>query len=158
MKWNHEEKTIIPVKKPPRRDKVLYMPCFEFFTKSNHSTVPTPLTSTSDYATAKASYQCQDWFLSCEVEVSCSVESESLWTHGCSPPGSSVYRTLQTGNPEWVAFPFSGGSSQPKDWIWVSCIAGRFFTIWATRFFPYCTIITSLYSLCLAYCKHSTTF
>ena len=78
MKWNHEEKTIIPVKKPPRRDKVLYMPCFEFFTKSNHSTVPTPLTSTSDYATAKASYQCQDWFLSCEVEVSCSVESESL--------------------------------------------------------------------------------
>ena len=69
MKWNHEEKTIIPVKKPPRRDKALYMPCFEFFTKSNHSTVPTPLTSKSDYATAKASYQCQDWFLLCEVKL-----------------------------------------------------------------------------------------
>ena len=29
---------------------------------------------------------------------------------------------------EWVAFPFSGGSSQPRDQIQVSRIAGRFFT------------------------------
>ena len=29
--------------------------------------------------------------------------------------------------------PFSRGSSQPRDQIQVSCIAGRFFTIWATR-------------------------
>ena len=28
---------------------------------------------------------------------------------------------------------FSKGSSQPKDWTWVSCIAGRFFIIWVTR-------------------------
>ena len=34
---------------------------------------------------------------------------------------------------EWVAIPFSRGSSQPKYRTWVSCIAGRFFTIWATR-------------------------
>ena len=34
---------------------------------------------------------------------------------------------------EWVAIPFSRGSSQPKYQTWVSCIAGRFFTIWATR-------------------------
>ena len=34
---------------------------------------------------------------------------------------------------EWVAFPFSRGSSQPRDWTWVSCIADRFFTSWATR-------------------------
>ena len=34
---------------------------------------------------------------------------------------------------KWVAIPFSRGSSLPKDWTWVSCIAGRFFTIWATR-------------------------
>ena len=34
---------------------------------------------------------------------------------------------------EWVAFPFSRGSSQPRDQTWVSCIAGGFFTIWATR-------------------------
>ena len=34
---------------------------------------------------------------------------------------------------EWVAFPFSKGSFQPKDQSQVSCIAGRFFTSWATR-------------------------
>ena len=34
---------------------------------------------------------------------------------------------------EWVAIPFSRGSSWPRDWTLVSCIAGRFFTIWATR-------------------------
>ena len=34
---------------------------------------------------------------------------------------------------EWVAFPFSRGSSQHKDWTQVSRIGGRFFTSWATR-------------------------
>ena len=29
---------------------------------------------------------------------------------------------------EWVAFPFSRGSSQPRDQTQVSCIAGGFFT------------------------------
>ena len=33
---------------------------------------------------------------------------------------------------EWVAIPFSRGSSWPKNRTWVSRIAGRFFTIWAT--------------------------
>ena len=33
---------------------------------------------------------------------------------------------------KWVAIPFSRRSSQPRDWIWVSHIAGGFFTIWAT--------------------------
>ena len=32
----------------------------------------------------------------------------------------------------WVAFPFSRGSSQPRDQIQVSHFAGRFFTNWAT--------------------------
>ena len=35
---------------------------------------------------------------------------------------------------EWVAVSFSQGSSQPGDWTQVSCIAGRFFTNWATSF------------------------
>ena len=35
--------------------------------------------------------------------------------------------------PEWVAAPFSRGSSQPRDQTQVSHIAGRFFTSWATR-------------------------
>ena len=48
----------------------------------------------------------------------------------CSPPGSSVHGILQARILEWVASPFSRGSSQPRDQIWVSCIAGRFFIIW----------------------------
>ena len=39
---------------------------------------------------------------------------------------------LQARILEWVAFPFSRGSSQPRDWTQVSCIAGGFFTSWAT--------------------------
>ena len=34
---------------------------------------------------------------------------------------------------EWVATPFSRGLSWLRDWTWVSCIAGRRFTLWATR-------------------------
>ena len=46
----------------------------------------------------------------------------------CNPPGSSVYGILQARILEWVAIPFSRGSSWPKDWTQVSCIAGGFFT------------------------------
>ena len=51
----------------------------------------------------------------------------------CSPPGSSVHGILQARILEWVAIPFSRGSSQPRDQIQVSCIGGRFFTIRDTR-------------------------
>ena len=47
-------------------------------------------------------------------------------------PGSSAHRILQTRILEWVAISFSRGSSWPRDWTWVSCIKGRFFTIGAT--------------------------
>ena len=46
-----------------------------------------------------------------------------------SPLGSSVHGILQEGILEWVAIPFSRGSSQPGDQTRVSLIAGRFFTI-----------------------------
>ena len=45
----------------------------------------------------------------------------------------TVHRILQARILEWVAFPFSRGSSQPRDRTQVSCIAGRFFTSWAAR-------------------------
>ena len=51
----------------------------------------------------------------------------------CSSPGSFVHGILQARILEWVAILFSKGSSQPRDWTWVSLIAGRFFAIWATR-------------------------
>ena len=50
-----------------------------------------------------------------------------------SPPGSSVHGILQARMLEWVAMPFSRGSSQPSDQTQVSRIAGGFFTSWATR-------------------------
>ena len=34
---------------------------------------------------------------------------------------------------EWVAYPFSRGSSPSRNWTGVSCIAGRFFTNWAIK-------------------------
>ena len=55
----------------------------------------------------------------------------------CSPPGSSVHGTLQTRIPEWVSISFSRGLSWPRDRTWVSCIAGRFFTVWDTREVPH---------------------
>ena len=50
----------------------------------------------------------------------------------CSLPDSSVHEIIHPRIPEWVAIPSSMGSSQHRDGTWVSCIAGRFFTIWPT--------------------------
>ena len=51
----------------------------------------------------------------------------------CSQPGSCVHGILQARILEWVAIPFSRGSSWPRDGPLVSCIAGRLFTVWGTR-------------------------
>ena len=64
--------------------------------------------------------------------VSCSVVSDYLRPHRLGPPGSSVHGILQARILEWVAIPFSKGSSRLRDQTWVSHIAHRFFTIWAT--------------------------
>ena len=47
-----------------------------------------------------------------------------------------LYQLSHEGSPrilEWVSYPFSSSSSLLKNWTWVSCIAGRFFTNWAIR-------------------------
>ena len=51
----------------------------------------------------------------------------------CSPPGPFIHGILQARIPEGVAIPLLRGSSQPRDWTQVCCIAGRFFSSWATR-------------------------
>ena len=48
-------------------------------------------------------------------------------------PGFSVHGILQARIMKWVAIPFSRVSSWLRDGTHVSCIIGRFFTIWATR-------------------------
>ena len=63
----------------------------------------------------------------------------------CNPPGSSVHGILQARILEWVAIFSSRGSSQPRDQIWVSRIAGRLFTVWATRKAQRWVILHSFY-------------
>ena len=45
----------------------------------------------------------------------------------------TVHGILQARILGWIAFPFSRGSSQPRDWIHISRIAGGFCASWATR-------------------------
>ena len=59
-------------------------------------------------------------------------------TQGSNPGlphcGQMPYQLSHQGSPrilEWVAYPFSRGSSRPRDQIRVSCIAGGFFNNWA---------------------------
>ena len=51
----------------------------------------------------------------------------------CSQPGTYVHGILQAIILERVSISFSRGTSWPRDWTCVSCIAGRFFTCWAFR-------------------------
>ena len=76
---------------------------------------------------------CESCIASVRVCVSCSVVSNSLWIHGLCPPVFSVYGIFQARVLEWVAMSFFRGSFQPRDGTWVSVIAGRFFTVLATR-------------------------
>ena len=59
----------------------------------------------------------------------------------CNPPGFSVHGILQARILEWVAisrgFSPPRASSRPRDWTQVSCIAGGFFTSWATMGAPW---------------------
>ena len=59
-----------------------------------------------------------DW-LSMEVAQSCPTL--------CNPMDYTVHGIMQARIQEWVAFPFSRGSSQPRDQTQVSHIADRFF-------------------------------
>ena len=65
-----------------------------------------------------------------EVTQSCPTLSNPM---DCSLPSSSIHGIFQARVLEWVANSFSRRSSQPKGQTWVSCVAGRFFTVWTTR-------------------------
>ena len=51
----------------------------------------------------------------------------------CKLPARLFMEIFRQGILEWIAIFFSRGSSWPGDRTWVSCIAGKFFTNWATR-------------------------
>ena len=61
-------------------------------------------------------------------------------TQGSNPGlphcGRILYQLSHKGSPrmlEWVAYPFSSRSSQPRNQTGISCIASGFFTSWAIR-------------------------
>ena len=62
----------------------------------------------------------------CRLELLCRVRLCDPMD--CSLPGSSLHGIFQAIVLEWVSF--SRGSSGPRDWIRVSSIVGRHFTIW----------------------------
>ena len=63
-----------------------------------------------------------------ESEVKVKVNVSQLCLTFCNPVDYAVHGILQARILEWVAFPFSRGSSQPEDQTQVFRIAGRFFT------------------------------
>ena len=84
--------------------------------KSFHSLYPLCLSKRADHL-------CTNWS---EVKVA------QLCPTLSNPMDYTVHEILQARILERVAFPSSRGSSQPRYWIQVSCIAGGFFTSWAT--------------------------
>ena len=64
-----------------------------------------------------------------EVAQSCPTLCDHM---DCRLPGSSIHGIFQARVLERVVTSFSRGSSQPRDWTQIFCIAGRHFTIWAT--------------------------
>ena len=69
------------------------------------------------------------WRYISEVKVKVAQSCPTL----CDPMDYRVHGILQAWILEWIAFPFSMGSSQPWDRTQVSHIAGGFFTTWSTR-------------------------
>ena len=73
--------------------------------------------------------------------VDCHALLQGIFPNQGSNPGLPhwgwiLYHLSYRGSPrilEWVAYPFSRGSSRPENQTGVSCIAGGFFTSWATR-------------------------
>ena len=95
--------------------------CGSFQELPNFSTVASPFTF------SPAMYKLQFEVL---VAQSCPILCDPM---DCSPPGSSVHGLLQARILQWVALPFSRGSSWLRDQTCVFYVAGRFFTAWANR-------------------------
>ena len=93
---------------------------------------------------------CDSWTEASQAPLSLGILQARILEWQCPPPGDLAnpgsnphlphYRQIlfhlsRQGSPrilEWVAYPFSSGSSWPRNWTGVSCLAGRFFTSWAT--------------------------
>ena len=87
---------------------------------------------------------------------------QGIFTTQTSNPGVPHCRRILPAEPqgrprilEWVAYLFSRGSFQPRNWTRVFCIAGGFFTNWAMRGKPHYVIVefSSVAQSCLTLCN-----
>ena len=107
--------------------------CFMFYESETHSVMSSSLQPHELYSPWNSPGQNTR-------ESSLSLLQGIFPTQG-SNPGLLHYRQIlyqlsHKGSPrilEWVVYPFSNRSSQPRNWTGVSCMAGRFFTNWAIR-------------------------
>ena len=76
----------------------------------------------------------------------------------CDPIDYIVHGILQARILEWVAYPFSRGSSWPRNWTGVSCIIGGFFTNWAMREALMMASLETSVSVCESQSKVQHTF
>ena len=81
-------------------------------------------------------FKAQSWIVHAEKSgresVNRSVLSDSLQSHGLQLARLLCPWDSPGKNTGWVAIFYSRECSWPRDWTWVSYIAGEFFTIWAT--------------------------
>ena len=95
----------------------------------------TSLTHTYIFRFIYSTFKNTMWKSKCYL-LSCVWLFAISWTD-CSPPGFSFHGILQARILEWVAVPFSRGSSGLRDRTQFSPIVGRFLTIWwITRIAP----------------------
>ena len=97
-----------------------------------YSYLENPMDREAWKATVYGAAKSQTW-LSDKVDWKVKVKVAQLYPTLCDPMDYTIHGILQARILEWVAFPFSRGSSQPRDQNQVSRIAGGFFTSWATR-------------------------
>ena len=89
----------------------------------------------NSYFSAEILYLLTQWSFFLYVLVCVCQLLSCVWLFVIPWLGFSAHGILQEMILQWVAIPFSRVSSHPRDWTWVFCIAGRFFTIWALKLF-----------------------
>ena len=95
---------------------------------------PHPLLPLSPFAFNLSQHQGpSQWVYLCLKERKVKMKSFSRVRLFVTPWTIQVYGILQVRILKWVAYPFSRGSSWPRNQTRISCIAGGFFTNWAIR-------------------------
>ena len=122
----------------PRDCPCFYFPSLQFLAWSsicqNHGRSSNPTSSFTDQK-----IEAQRDIVMCpasEVGIELTTPDCSfLFQFSLPTPPLSVFKANHAASRilEWVAIPFSRGSSWPRDWTQVPCIAGRFLTFWASR-------------------------